>query len=86
MVDATSSNSYRLLRHDRYGDFVVRHLKAMTPAATRKGTRVRSAASKNRIKAPPLRARPISFEASRANLWQRLARDPTVSKSVGLVL
>jgi hypothetical protein len=38
-----------------------------------------------RASAPPPRARPISLQASRAGLLKRLAREPAVSRSVGLV-
>jgi hypothetical protein len=37
------------------------------------------------LAAPPPRARPTALQTSRATLLRRLARTPTISRSVGLV-
>jgi hypothetical protein len=79
---------------------VTTRLKAMMPAERRDGSLARasaktSATTRRRFETaddtgpwapPPLRARSVSLETSRAGLWRCLARDPTVSRSVGLVL
>jgi hypothetical protein len=67
----------------------VTHLKAMTSTAKRDGlleSRDLESRDEVSVRAPSPRARPVSLQESRAGLWRCLARDPTVSRSVGLVL